>query len=113
MFLLPNAEVLYFLQDCKQKTKKMLVAKMGCEAGDLGHQTQSIQMEENALIIGLCDLLERIWSHGLQNKQVRRNNFSCKFTIFYCTQQRVFIYFVCRVNQLSGTILRSFVKSKR
>lgn len=52
----------------------MLVAKMGYEAVELGHKMQNIQniqMEENAHIAGLCDLLERIWSHGLQNKQVK------------------------------------------
>lgn len=49
----------------------MLVAKMGYEAVELGHKMQNMQMEENAHIVGLCDLLERIWSHGLQNKQVK------------------------------------------
>lgn len=49
----------------------MLVAKMGYEAVELGHRMQNMMMEENALIIGLCDLLERIWSHGCQNKEVR------------------------------------------
>ncbi|XP_065226649.1 DENN domain-containing protein 5B [Planococcus citri] len=57
------------LKDCKTKTKKMLVAKMGYEAVELGHNMQNMLMEENTLIIGLCDLLERIWSHGCQNKQ--------------------------------------------
>lgn len=47
----------------------MLVAKMGCEAVELGHKMQNMLMEENTLIIGLCDLLERIWSHGCQSKQ--------------------------------------------
>ena len=54
---------------------------MGQEAFELGHR-ESIHLgvEENTLIASLCDLLERIWSHGLQNKQVRtwpgnRSNF--------------------------------------
>lgn len=47
----------------------MLVAKMGYEAVELGHNMQNMLMEENTLIIGLCDLLERIWSHGCQIKQ--------------------------------------------
>ncbi len=56
------------------QTKRMLVDKMGQEAVELGHgdQKQKTQnVEENTLIASLCDLLERIWSHGLQNKQVR------------------------------------------
>ncbi len=49
----------------------MLVEKMGREAVELGHGEVSITgVEENTLIASLCDLLERIWSHGLQVKQV-------------------------------------------
>lgn len=51
----------------------MLVDKMGQEAVELGHGDQKHKtknVEENTLIASLCDLLERIWSHGLQNKQV-------------------------------------------
>lgn len=55
------------------QTKRMLVEKMGREAVELGHGEVSITgVEENTLIASLCDLLERIWSHGLQVKQVRR-----------------------------------------
>lgn len=55
-----------------RKTKRMLVEKMGREAVELGHGEVSITgVEENTLIASLCDLLERIWSHGLQVKQVR------------------------------------------
>lgn len=44
---------------------------MGREAVELGHGEASITgLEENTLIASLCDLLERIWSHGLQVKQV-------------------------------------------
>ncbi|XP_044007841.1 DENN domain-containing protein 5B isoform X3 [Aphidius gifuensis] len=58
------------LKDCKSKTKRMLVEKMGSEAVALGHGTESlIDVEENTLVTSLCDLLERVWSHGLQNKQ--------------------------------------------
>jgi hypothetical protein len=52
----------------------MLVEKMGTEAVELGHgcgEMSLVGVEENTLIASLCDLLERIWSHGLQNKQVR------------------------------------------
>lgn len=57
------------------QTKRMLVEKMGREAVELGHGEVSITgVEENTLIASLCDLLERIWSHGLQVKQVRKEN---------------------------------------
>lgn len=50
----------------------MLVEKMGVEAVELGHAEASITgLEENTLLASFCDLLERIWSHGLQAKQVR------------------------------------------
>lgn len=61
-----------YLFNCLQ-TKRMLVEKMGREAVELGHGEVSITgVEENTLIASLCDLLERIWSHGLQVKQVRK-----------------------------------------
>ena len=45
---------------------------MGQEAVDLGHSDANVSgVEENTLIASLCDLLERIWSHGLQTKEVR------------------------------------------
>ncbi|XP_061494686.1 DENN domain-containing protein 5B isoform X3 [Rhineura floridana] len=58
------------LRECRMKTKRMLVEKMGHEAVELGHGEANITgLEENTLIASLCDLLERIWSHGLQVKQ--------------------------------------------
>ncbi|KAK7476297.1 hypothetical protein BaRGS_00032490, partial [Batillaria attramentaria] len=59
------------LKECKVKTKKMLVEKMGQEAVELGHGMEGALtgVEENTLIASLCDLLERIWSHGLQTKK--------------------------------------------
>ncbi|KFW94867.1 DENN domain-containing protein 5A, partial [Phalacrocorax carbo] len=55
---------------CTGWTKRMLVEKMGREAVELGHGEVNITgVEENTLIASLCDLLERIWSHGLQVKQ--------------------------------------------
>ncbi|XP_014234902.1 DENN domain-containing protein 5B isoform X2 [Trichogramma pretiosum] len=58
------------LKDCKAKTKRMLVEKMGSEAVALGHGGESLSdVEENTLVASLCDLIERVWSHGLQNKQ--------------------------------------------
>uniref|UniRef100_A0A671WDQ8 DENN domain containing 5A n=1 Tax=Sparus aurata TaxID=8175 RepID=A0A671WDQ8_SPAAU len=65
------------LKECRNKTKRMLVEKMGREAVELGHGEVSITgVEENTLIASLCDLLERIWSHGLQVKQVRKQMIS-------------------------------------
>ncbi|XP_058788687.1 DENN domain-containing protein 5B isoform X1 [Phymastichus coffea] len=58
------------LKDIKAKTKRMLVEKMGSEAVALGHGGESVcDVEENTLVASLCDLLERVWSHGIQNKQ--------------------------------------------
>lgn len=55
------------------QTKRMLVEKMGQEAVELGHSEGNITgVEENTLIASLCDLLERIWSHGLQTKKVNK-----------------------------------------
>lgn len=49
----------------------MLLEKMGTEAVALGlsGEVTVVGVEENTLIASLCDLLEKIWSHGLQNKQ--------------------------------------------
>ncbi|XP_055011311.1 LOW QUALITY PROTEIN: DENN domain-containing protein 5B-like [Boleophthalmus pectinirostris] len=58
------------LKECRLKTKRLLVAKMGGEAVELGHGEALISgLEENTLVASLCDLLERIWSHGLLVKQ--------------------------------------------
>lgn len=51
------------------KTKRLLVSKMGKEALHLGHGDLGITgVEENTLVAGFCDLLERIWAHGLKKK---------------------------------------------
>lgn len=50
----------------------MLVERMGKESVELGQGEANITgLQENTLIHGLCDLLERTWGHGLQLKQVR------------------------------------------
>lgn len=68
------------------QTKRMLVEKMGREAVELGHGEANITgLEENTLIASLCDLLERIWSHGLQVKQVRHKQMEMNFTLYYNT----------------------------
>lgn len=69
-----TAECLFVYLFISLQTKRMLVEKMGREAVELGHGEVSITgVEENTLIASLCDLLERIWSHGLQVKQVRKS----------------------------------------
>lgn len=46
--------------------------RMGKESVELGQGEAGITgLQENTLIHGLCDLLERTWGHGLQLKQVR------------------------------------------
>lgn len=46
--------------------------RMGKESVELGQGEANITgLQENTLIHGLCDLLERTWGHGLQLKQVR------------------------------------------
>lgn len=63
--------LLWITQDCKSKTKRMLLEKMGTEAIALGlsGEVSVIGVEENTMIASLCDLLEKVWSHGLTNKQ--------------------------------------------
>lgn len=49
----------------------MLMERMGKESVELGQGEANITgLQENTLIHGLCDLLERTWGHGLQLKQV-------------------------------------------
>lgn len=63
------------LKETKVKTKRLLLMKMGKEALHLGHQDSNIHgVEENTLVAGFCDLLDRVWAHGLKKKQVK--NFS-------------------------------------
>ncbi|CAG9767033.1 unnamed protein product [Ceutorhynchus assimilis] len=60
------------LGDCKTKTKRMLLAKLGAEGVTLSSNPSSDSrsaVEENTLVGALCDFLERVWSHGLQKKR--------------------------------------------
>ncbi|XP_034032616.1 DENN domain-containing protein 5B-like [Thalassophryne amazonica] len=58
------------LSECRLKTKRMLMERMGKESAELGQGEANITgLQENTLIHGLCDLLERTWGHGLQLKQ--------------------------------------------
>jgi hypothetical protein len=47
------------VKECKTKTKRMLMEKIDTEKGGYA------DVEENSLITSMCDLLEKIWSHGL------------------------------------------------
>ncbi|XP_077371809.1 DENN domain-containing protein 5B-like isoform X2 [Festucalex cinctus] len=58
------------LSECRVKTKRMLMERMGKENVEVGQGEANITgLQENTLIHGLCDLLERTWGHGLQMKQ--------------------------------------------
>ena len=66
------------LRECKSKTKRILLEKLGQEAVEWGHggSQQAAEKgaafaghsEENMLVAAVCDLIERIWSHGLQSR---------------------------------------------
>ena len=57
------------LKECKMKTKRILLEKLGQEAVHWGHGNLAFTgSEENMLVASICDLIERIWSHGLQNR---------------------------------------------
>lgn len=84
------------LKESKLKTKRMLVDKIP-EATQLGHGEARISgVEENMLIASLCDLIERIWGHGLHSKPV---SFKFKKLFSFCFS---YIYLFYRVNQLYG-----------
>ncbi|XP_061678113.1 DENN domain-containing protein 5B-like isoform X1 [Syngnathoides biaculeatus] len=58
------------LAECRLKTKRMLMERMGKESAETGQGEANIGgLQENTLIHGLCDLLERTWGHGLHMKQ--------------------------------------------
>lgn len=58
---------------------------MGQEAVDLGHSDANVSgVEENTLIASLCDLLERVWSHGLQTREVYCYE-QCCLLLMWCT----------------------------
>lgn len=60
------------LKDCKSKTKRMLLAKLGAEGVTLSSNNGGDNfgvVEECTLVASLCDFLERVWSHGLQRKR--------------------------------------------
>jgi hypothetical protein len=61
------------LKECTMKTKRMVIEKMediveGSTPTKNIDSSSMVNLEENVLIAGFCDLLERIWSHGLHHK---------------------------------------------
>ncbi|CAF1474184.1 unnamed protein product [Adineta steineri] len=61
------------LKECTTKTKRMVIEKMediveGSSPIKNNESTSMVNLEENVLIAGFCDLLERIWSHGLHHR---------------------------------------------
>jgi hypothetical protein len=49
--------------------EKMSDVVQGSSTGKNAIESSSmVNLEENVLIAGFCDLLERIWSHGLHHK---------------------------------------------
>ncbi|CAD5212281.1 unnamed protein product [Bursaphelenchus okinawaensis] len=63
------AFVKQLLKETKVKTNRLLLMKMGKEALDLGHHDSAVQgVEENTLVAGFCDLLDRVWANDLKKK---------------------------------------------
>ena len=52
------------------KTKRMLVEKMPDLSANQSGDVCLSGIEENMLIASLCDLIERVWSHGLHSTPV-------------------------------------------
>ena len=71
------------LKETKQKTKRILLEKLGMEAVEWGHgQMMFSGSEENMLVGALCDLVERIWAHGLQARQRKSAFWSFLYKVF-------------------------------
>ncbi|CAF2661832.1 unnamed protein product [Rotaria sp. Silwood2] len=61
------------LKECTTKTKRMVIEEMediveGSSPIKNADSSSMVNLEKNVLIAGFCDLLERIWSHGLHHK---------------------------------------------
>uniref|UniRef100_A0A8C6PGL6 DENN/MADD domain containing 5B n=1 Tax=Nothobranchius furzeri TaxID=105023 RepID=A0A8C6PGL6_NOTFU len=94
------------LSECRLKTKRMLMERMGKECVELGQGEASITgLQENTLIHGLCDLLERTWGHGLQLKQGKSALWS------HLLHYQAWLKFVCgrRVLEDGALLLRGFL----
>ncbi|CAD5216658.1 unnamed protein product [Bursaphelenchus xylophilus] len=63
------AFVKQLLKETKVKTNRLLLMKMGKEALHLGHHDSAVQgVEENTIVAGFCDLLDRVWANDLKKK---------------------------------------------
>lgn len=81
----------HVLMECKARTKRLLVERMGVEAAALGHVSRSaglVGVEESTLVASLCDLLERIWAHGRQTSKGK----SALWSHLRCYVQRQRVY---------------------
>uniref|UniRef100_M4A3R6 DENN domain containing 5B n=1 Tax=Xiphophorus maculatus TaxID=8083 RepID=M4A3R6_XIPMA len=66
------------LSECRLKTKRMLKERMGKECVELGQGEANITgLQENTLIHGLCDLLERTWGHETSHMTHLTEGFLC------------------------------------
>lgn len=77
------------LKEVRNKTKRILLAKMGSdEVGSATSPTINTQ-EDNTLIATLCDLIERIWSHAriqdsnIDSSQTNRCPFWAHITAYF------------------------------
>uniref|UniRef100_A0A6Q2XKY6 DENN domain containing 5B n=1 Tax=Esox lucius TaxID=8010 RepID=A0A6Q2XKY6_ESOLU len=60
------------LRECRLKTRRMLMERMGKERAESSQVEAGITgLQENTLIHSICVLLERTWAHGLKMKQKR------------------------------------------
>ena len=78
----PKKLIEELLDECKTKTKKLLLVKLGREVENLGIQESVSLQEENTLIKSLCDLLDRVWSHGLAVKKVEKIHYSIRISLY-------------------------------
>uniref|UniRef100_A0AAY5K1I3 DENN domain containing 5B n=1 Tax=Esox lucius TaxID=8010 RepID=A0AAY5K1I3_ESOLU len=63
------------LRECRLKTRRMLMERMGKERAESSQVEAGITgLQENTLIHSICVLLERTWAHGLKMKQVRNTH---------------------------------------
>jgi len=77
------------LKETKQKTKRILLEKLGSESVEWGHTNLGFSgTEENMLVGSLCDLLERIWAHGLNARQ-RKSSLWCFLSKFIHHNEKI------------------------
>ena len=73
------------IKDIKLRTNRILLGQLGREVGkELGHNVNALQKEENVHVGRLCEVLERIFSHGLKkrNSQSALWSFLTEFKVY-------------------------------